>query len=61
MAAARKILKKMLQNSRPARAFLSGDGTVVAPLREDLAAEGMPETSIRVETFFNHISRKAPA
>ena len=49
-----------LNGAPPDAAFLSGDGSVLVPLREQLFATGVPDTAVRMETFFNHVIRKAP-
>ncbi len=46
---------------RPESVFLSGDGAVLYPLRDDLASAGVDEAAIRLEAFFNNPQRKVPA
>ena len=46
---------------QPEVVYFSGDGALLAMLRENLVADGFAETAIRMETFFNHLARKAPA
>lgn len=43
--------------AQPKSAFLSGDGSLIFPMRERLASIGFSE--VRVETFFNHQERKS--
>jgi ferredoxin-NADP reductase len=60
IAAARAALERA-RAPRPASVFLSGDGAVLYPLRDDLAAAGVDEVAIRLEAFFNSPQRKVPA
>lgn len=41
-------------------AFLSGDGAVVHPLRDALAAAGVAEGQVRIESFFNSPQKRTP-
>ncbi len=59
LAIAIGLIQKL--TSPPTNVYLSGDGELLAKLREKLIAGGLPETAIRMETFFNHLTRKAPA
>lgn len=54
------LLRKLCGESKPERAFLSGDGAILFPLCEELKALGVPESAIRMECFFNNPFRKAP-
>jgi ferredoxin-NADP reductase len=47
-------------SGRPESVFLSGDGALLYPLRDRLAAAGVPVENVRIESFFNNPSRKAP-
>ena len=40
--------------------FLSGDGSVVHPLRDALVSAGVSEARVRVESFFNNPQRRLP-
>lgn len=59
-AAARAAVTPMQDESPPAHAFLSGDGTILYALQQDLTAAGLAEDRIRLECFFNNPFRKAP-
>lgn len=58
---ARSLVRKIIADVLPESAFLSGDGSVLVPMREDLLGAGMQQGTIRMETFFNHVIRKSPA
>jgi len=58
LAVARGIIRTMLNKGAPAGAYLSGDGSLLFDLRDEIKSEGTPESGIRVETFFNHQTRK---
>jgi hypothetical protein len=59
-AAARDVLKSILDEGLPDRIFLSGDGAVLYPLCHDLMEAGIAEDRIRLECFFNNPQRRAP-
>ena len=61
IATARAAGQRLLTARRPESVFLSGDGAVLYPLRDDLAAAGVDEAAIRLEAFFNNPQRKVPA
>ncbi len=61
IAAAAAASRRALAAGRPESVFLSGDGAVLYPLRDDLAAAGVDEAAIRLEAFFNNPQRKVPA
>ena len=61
IAAARAAVGRTLAMRRPASVFLSGDGAVLYPLRDDLAAAGVDAATIHLEPFFNNPQRKVPA
>jgi ferredoxin-NADP reductase len=60
LALAWSLVQPHLKGS-PLNIYLSGDGALLAALREKLVAAGIAEAAIRMETFFNHLVRKAPA
>jgi hypothetical protein len=59
-AEARQVLKELLEEEVPDSVFLSGDGTVLYPLAEQLAVAGVPQERVRLECFFNNPQRRAP-
>ncbi|GAC1345918.1 MAG: FAD-dependent oxidoreductase [Myxococcales bacterium] len=61
IAAARTAVQRTLAARRPESVFLSGDGAVLYPLRDDLAAAGVDAAAARLEAFFNNPQRKVPA
>lgn len=62
LGCARSFLHQKLEEmGRPDTVFLSGDGAVLYPFREDLLSEGLSEGQIRMECFFNNPFRKVPA
>ncbi len=60
-AAVRALIREMAEKGLPESVFLSGDGNVLYPLRDDLISAGVPESGIRLECFFNNPFKKAPA
>jgi len=52
------LVDRSLDTRPPACAFLAGDGAIIYPLRERLAA-AVPNENIRLEAFFNNPERKA--
>lgn len=58
-AAALGIARGLVAEHRLDAAYLSGDGLVLRPLRDELLAAGVADAAIRVETFFHHAERKA--
>ena len=61
IASAGAATRRALAAGRPQSVFLSGDGAVLYPLRDDLAAAGVDEAAIRLEAFFNNPQRKVSA
>src|SRR5258708_1735563 len=61
IATAAAAARRALAAGRPESVFLSGDGAVLYPLRDDLAAAGVDEAAIHLEAFFNNPQRKVPA
>ena len=61
LAVARGAIRTMLNKGCPESAFLSGDGALLYALKDELIAEGVGEGAVRIETFFNHLIRKASA
>jgi ferredoxin-NADP reductase len=59
-AAVRDLLGSYLAEELPAHVFLSGDGSILYPLFQDLTAAGLAESQIRLECFFNNPQRRAP-
>lgn len=59
LEAAKAALREV--SPAPDCAFLSGDGLLLHALRDELAAAGADPANVRVEAFFNHPQRKAPA
>jgi ferredoxin-NADP reductase len=55
------ILTPLLMEAAPSLSFLSGDGLLLARIRQTLLDRGHADPTIRVETFFNHPVRKAAA
>jgi ferredoxin-NADP reductase len=60
LGVARTTLAGALATSTPASAYLSGDGAVIYPLRDDLCAAGVAEVEVRLEPYFNNPQRRAP-
>jgi ferredoxin-NADP reductase len=54
-----ELVDRSLEARPPACAFLAGDGAIIYPLRERLAAAGLASEKIRMEAFFNNPDRKA--
>jgi ferredoxin-NADP reductase len=52
-------LTERLRTQCPTRIYLSGDGAIVLPWLEILAATGVSSDRIHIETFFNHAKSKA--
>lgn len=53
------MIDRLLAIESPERVFLSGDGTVLGPLRERLVAAGMRADDVRVECFFNNPAKRS--
>ncbi len=60
-AKAMEIFAKLLRESRPENAFLSGDGALLYPFKEQLTAAGTDEKRIKIECFFNNPFKKITA
>jgi ferredoxin-NADP reductase len=58
--AALPALDRLFDGSPPARAYLSGDGDVLYPLRDRLGAHGVPAEAVRLECFFHNPQRLSP-
>jgi ferredoxin-NADP reductase len=50
---------RLTGGARPDSAFLSGDGAVIGPLRDELIAAGVDAAAIRLEAFFNNPQKKS--
>lgn len=60
LAEARALVVDLLATKpRPESVFLSGDGALIFPLREQLVAAGLPDGSVRAESYFHHQARKS--
>lgn len=59
IGAAKAALVRRLAHGRPESVFLVGDGAVLYPMREQLAATGVPLECIRIESFFNNPEKKS--
>lgn len=58
----RDLVRSATSGTLPALVFLSGDGAAIHPAAQnDLVARGLPEASVKIESFFNTPSRKVPA
>jgi ferredoxin-NADP reductase len=54
------VAKHVEERGVPSQAFLSGDGTLVYGVRDQLVAMGVPDERVKLEAFFNNPARKAP-
>ena len=53
--------KQTLYDGMPASVFLSGDGALLYPFRDELMARGLAEKQIKIECFFNNPFKKIAA
>ncbi len=52
------VLARLIQEVRPASVFLSGDGNLLYPIKEQLMASQIEEKQIKIECFFNNPFKK---
>jgi ferredoxin-NADP reductase len=55
----KSIFEGILAEGAPQSSFLCGDGFLVARFRQALLDWGIADSTVHVETFFNHAERKA--
>lgn len=56
-----KLFKDVLGGGIPASVFLSGDGALLYPFKDELVSRGLEESRIKIECFFNNPFKKVGA
>lgn len=52
------IIRKSFENRVPEQVFLSGDGALLYPFKEEFKSKGLEESKIKIECFFNNPFKK---